>query len=217
MNQMNTDGTGSRCPAGSAGTRPKHQNACLICSICIHLWLDIFPGLVALTMIVKDEENIGLLIVCGCFDEIVVVEPGRRIGPGDCPGVWSWCSISSASMTYAAARNAAPQGQGDYFWLDADDVIDPPEREKLGRLLGSLGLGGGRPVMVGLASGSTHPPGRMDNRHTCCDVLASQGRTAMAGRRSSIISGCSRSARTCARRTGCMSRFCPRCGGPTCR
>ena len=41
---------------------------------------------------------------------------------------------------FAAARNAAlARATGDYaFWLDADDVIDPPEREKLQALLGSL-------------------------------------------------------------------------------
>jgi glycosyltransferase involved in cell wall biosynthesis len=38
----------------------------------------------------------------------------------------------------AAARNAAlARATGDYaFWLDAEDVIDPPEREKLQELLG---------------------------------------------------------------------------------
>jgi tetratricopeptide (TPR) repeat protein len=38
---------------------------------------------------------------------------------------------------FAAARNAAlARATGDYaFWLDADDVLDPPEREKLRALL----------------------------------------------------------------------------------
>ena len=51
---------------------------------------------------------------------------------------------------FAAARNAAlARATGDYaFWLDADDVIDPPEREKLQELLASLRRGGARPVMV---------------------------------------------------------------------
>ena len=38
---------------------------------------------------------------------------------------------------FAAARNAAlARATGDYaFWLDADDVVDPPQREKLEALL----------------------------------------------------------------------------------
>ncbi len=41
---------------------------------------------------------------------------------------------------FAAARNAAlARATGDYaFWLDADDVIDPPERETWRRLLDGL-------------------------------------------------------------------------------
>ena len=51
---------------------------------------------------------------------------------------------------FAAARNAAlARATGDYaFWLDADDVLDPPEREKLRKLLDGLldcrGGSGGR-------------------------------------------------------------------------
>jgi glycosyltransferase involved in cell wall biosynthesis len=42
---------------------------------------------------------------------------------------------------FAAARNEAlPHATGDYaFWLDADDVVDPPQRLKLIALLASLG------------------------------------------------------------------------------
>ena len=41
---------------------------------------------------------------------------------------------------FAAARNAATaRATSDYvFWLDADDVVDPPEREKLRALLDAL-------------------------------------------------------------------------------
>jgi hypothetical protein len=45
---------------------------------------------------------------------------------------------------FAAARNAALlRATGDYaLWLDADDVVDPPEREKLRELLAGLGRRG---------------------------------------------------------------------------
>ena len=56
---------------------------------------------------------------------------------------------------FAAARNAAlARATGDYaFWLDADDVVDPPEREKLRQLLEGLQSDNGdsRGVPVGLA------------------------------------------------------------------
>ncbi len=48
---------------------------------------------------------------------------------------------------FAAARNAAlSHATGDYaFWLDADDVVEPPEREKLKALLGRV-CGRGEPA-----------------------------------------------------------------------
>ena len=56
---------------------------------------------------------------------------------------------------FAAARKAAlARATGDYaFWLNADDVVDPPKREKLRKLLDGLpgGRGGGRGSPVGLA------------------------------------------------------------------
>jgi glycosyltransferase involved in cell wall biosynthesis/tetratricopeptide (TPR) repeat protein len=99
---------------------------------------------VSLTMIVKNEEtNIGtaLASAAGLFDEIVVVDTGstdrtqeiaREFGARVFDFVWV--------DDFAAARNAAlARAKGDYaFWLDADDVIDPPEREKLGALLEML-------------------------------------------------------------------------------
>jgi hypothetical protein len=50
---------------------------------------------------------------------------------------WEYGSLP---RSFAAARNAAlARARGDYvFWLDADDVVDPPEREKLKRLLSGL-------------------------------------------------------------------------------
>jgi len=43
----------------------------------------------------------------------------------------------SSRAWIAAARNAAlARATGDYtFWLDADDVVDPPQRRKLEALL----------------------------------------------------------------------------------
>ncbi len=91
----------------------------------------------ALTMIVRDEEkNLPhcLASVKGIFDEIVVVDTGsvdrtveiaREFGARVFDFVWV--------DDFAAARNAAlARATGDYaFWLDADDVVEPPEREKL--------------------------------------------------------------------------------------
>ncbi len=83
-------------------------------------------------MIVKDEE--GNLTAClgsaaGLFDETIVVDTGstdrtaeiaRSYGARVFDFVWV--------DDFAAARNAAlARATGDYaFWLDADDVIDPP-------------------------------------------------------------------------------------------
>ena len=159
----------------------------------------------SLTMIVKDEEhNISkcLSSVAGLFDEIVVVDTGskdrtREIAREFGARVFDFVWVDD----FAAARNAAlARATGDYaFWLDADDVIDPPQSEtSLRRLLDTLAAG---------------RAGRLRREM----FLRSGGRTAMAGRRSSIISGCFRFARTCAGRTGCTSRSCRPCGGRTCR
>jgi GT2 family glycosyltransferase len=99
---------------------------------------------VTLTMIVRDEESNlpkALESVRGIFDEIVVVDTGstdrtaevaRSFGARVFDFVWV--------DDFAAARNAAlARATGDYaFWLDADDVVEPHEREKLRALLGSL-------------------------------------------------------------------------------
>ena len=69
---------------------------------------------------------------------------------------------------FAAARNAAlARAIGDYaFWLDADDVVEPPERETLRALLDGLGgsvhPGEGEPPCEpnsGAARTEARPPG----------------------------------------------------------
>ncbi len=218
----------------------------------------------SLTMIVIDEHaNIFKCFssVAGLFDEIVVVDTGsqdrtresaREFGARVFDFVWV--------DDFAAARNAAlARATGDYaFWLDADDVVDPPEREKLRKLLDGLpgGRGGGRALRWASRERSTHPTscprgcraavagaealrwasrgrsthptrrGRssqpmattwMGRRRMWCSARVIRGRTGMAGRRSSIISGSFRSARTCDGATRCTSRSCRPCGGRTCQ
>ena len=62
--------------------------------------------------------------VRGLFDEIVVLDTG----------------IKDRTIDFAAARDAASaRAKGEYaFWLDADDLIEPPEREMLQALLERL-------------------------------------------------------------------------------
>ena len=96
---------------------------------------------VSLTIIARDEErNLPhcLESVRGIFDEIVVVDTGsvdrtREIAHEHGARVFEFAWIDD----FGAARNAALERvTGDYaFWLDADDVIEPPERGKLPRCL----------------------------------------------------------------------------------
>ena len=95
-------------------------------------------------MIVRDEEK--NLPHCsksveGVFDEIIIVDTGstdrtveiaRSFGARVFDFVWV--------DDFAAARNAAlARATGDYaFWLDADDVVDPPQRLKLEALLDGI-------------------------------------------------------------------------------
>jgi glycosyltransferase involved in cell wall biosynthesis len=102
---------------------------------------------VSLTMIVRDEEKhlpACLASAEGLFDEIVVVDTGstdrtvevaRSFGARVFDFVWV--------DDFAAARNAALEhASGEYaFWLDADDVIEPVERQRLETLLGTLRRG----------------------------------------------------------------------------
>jgi glycosyltransferase involved in cell wall biosynthesis len=102
---------------------------------------------VSLTLIVRDEqENLPKCLgsVRGIFDEIVVVDTGsvdrtREIAGEHGAQVFEFAWIDD----FAAARNAALEhATGDYaFWLDADDVIEPDQRETLRALLGGLQAG----------------------------------------------------------------------------
>jgi len=96
-------------------------------------------------MIVRDEqENLPHCLgsVAGLFDEIVVVDTGskdrtpetaREFGARVFDFVWV--------DDFAAARNSA-RARGDYaLWLDADDVIDQPQRARLERLVATLRAG----------------------------------------------------------------------------
>jgi len=101
---------------------------------------------VSLTLIARDEqENLPhcLQSARGLFDEIVVVDTGskdrtKEIALEFGAKVFDFVWVDD----FAAARNEAlARATGDYaFWLDADDVLDPPQREKLQALLGGLGV-----------------------------------------------------------------------------
>ncbi|WP_315852320.1 glycosyltransferase [Paludisphaera rhizosphaerae] len=99
---------------------------------------------VSLTMIVRDEEaNLPACLESarGLFDEVVVVDTGstdRTVEVARSFGarVFDFAWVDD----FAAARNAAlARATGDYaFWLDADDRVEPPHRERLERLFRSL-------------------------------------------------------------------------------
>jgi glycosyltransferase involved in cell wall biosynthesis len=99
---------------------------------------------VSLTMIVRDEENNlshCLESVRGLFDEIVVLDTGSRdrtveIARSFGARVFDFVWVDD----FAAARNAAlARAKGDYaFWLDADDLIESSERDKLEALMEQL-------------------------------------------------------------------------------
>ena len=98
-------------------------------------------------MIVRDEEkNLPhcLESVRGMFDEIVVVDTGstdrtKEIARAFGAKVFDFAWVDN----FAAARNEAlSHATGDYaFWLDADDVVEPGELEKLRALLRRLRAG----------------------------------------------------------------------------
>ncbi len=99
---------------------------------------------VSLTMIVKDEEeNIAdcLKSVRECIDELVVVDTGSRdrtkvIASALGAKVFDFPWVDS----FARARNEAIRyATGDWiFWLDADDRVDPENRERLKRIFAQL-------------------------------------------------------------------------------
>jgi glycosyltransferase involved in cell wall biosynthesis/tetratricopeptide (TPR) repeat protein len=151
--RMNTDLHG--CGPGMAGAKDHattHQiplpgtrsDPCSIGVPSVAKSCGTFKAKISLTMIVRNEEkNLGsaLASVAGLFDEIVVVDTGstdrtpeiaREFGARLSDFVWV--------DDFAAARNAAlARAKGNYaFWLDADDVMDQPQRERLQELLAGL-------------------------------------------------------------------------------
>ena len=116
-------------------------------------------------MIVRDEEeNLPhcLESVRGVFDEIVVVDTGstdrtseiaRSFGAKVFDFVWV--------DDFAAARNEAlAHATGDYaFWLDADDVVEPAEREKLRAVLARVEERRTRPLTSCAARAIPSPDG----------------------------------------------------------
>ncbi|MGO9921519.1 MAG: glycosyltransferase, partial [Isosphaeraceae bacterium] len=102
---------------------------------------------VSLTMIVRDEqENLPHCLgsVAGLFDEIVVVDTGSKDRTRDIAREFGARVFEFVWVDdFAAARNAAlARATGDYaFWLDADDVIDLPQRQHLERLIAGLHAG----------------------------------------------------------------------------
>jgi glycosyltransferase involved in cell wall biosynthesis len=96
-------------------------------------------------MIVKNEEaNLAACLepVADLFDEIIVVDTGstdatRQIAQRFGAKVFDfpWCD------SFSAARNECLRhATGEWiFWLDADDRLDEPNRDKLRALLASLG------------------------------------------------------------------------------
>jgi glycosyltransferase involved in cell wall biosynthesis len=102
---------------------------------------------VSLTMIVRDEQDHlshCLESVRGLFDEIVVVDTGSRDRTIEIARSFG-ASVSEFVWVddFAAARNASlARAMGDYaFWLDADDVVQPRERQKIKALLDNLRVG----------------------------------------------------------------------------
>ena len=105
-------------------------------------------------MIARDEQNNlprCLASVRGLFDEIVVLDTGSKdrtieIARSFGARVFDFVWVDD----FGAARNAAlARAKGDYaFWLDADDLIEPPERAKLEELFTRLGRGGKMPAFV---------------------------------------------------------------------
>jgi GT2 family glycosyltransferase len=99
---------------------------------------------VSLTMIVRDEEaNLPgcLESIRGLFDEIVLVDTGSTDRTAEIARSFG-ARVSEFAWVddFSAARNAAlARATGDYaFWLDADDVVDPPQRRKLRELFDGL-------------------------------------------------------------------------------
>jgi glycosyltransferase involved in cell wall biosynthesis len=121
-------------------------------------WLDQLVALAnARTHLTDEENNLPRCLesVRGLFDEIVVVDTGStdrtiEIARSFGAKVFEFAWIDD----FAAARNEAlAYATGDYaFWLDANDVVEPPQREKLTALLN--GLGGVPAIKMGTGTAS---------------------------------------------------------------
>ncbi len=91
----------------------------------------------SLCMIVKNEEEhleACLSSVRDAVDEIVIADTGSTDGTPEIARRYADRVVSIPwTDDFAAARNAAlALGAKPYLlWLDADDVLDPPERDKL--------------------------------------------------------------------------------------
>ena len=97
--------------------------------------------LVSLCMIVRNEEAVlerCLDSVAELVDEIILVDTGstddtKKIASKFSAKIYDfpWRDDFSAARNYAVA-----QAVGDYwFWLDADDVVEGENQEKLRRIL----------------------------------------------------------------------------------
>jgi glycosyltransferase involved in cell wall biosynthesis len=142
----NTNGAASDGPTvqmAEPGCRPTSSDANVVVSIPAPIPREERAS-VSLTMIVRDEEsNLPRCLesVRGLFDEIVIVDTGSRdrtveIARSFGARVFDFVWVDD----FAAARNAAlARAKSDYaFWLDADDLLEPPERAKLEGLLTRL-------------------------------------------------------------------------------
>lgn len=92
---------------------------------------------ISLCMIVRNEAaNLAQCLdsVRGAVDEIVILDTGSTDGTKDIARRYTKCVFDEPWRDdFAAARNAAfSHATKPYLmWMDADDVLDPPEREKL--------------------------------------------------------------------------------------
>ena len=99
---------------------------------------------VSLTMIVRnEEENLPACLgsVAGLFDEVVVVDTGSTDRTAEIARSFGARVFDFAWVDdFAAARNAAlSHATGDYaFWLDADDRLEPPQRDRLQAIFDGL-------------------------------------------------------------------------------